>query len=315
MHLMRKINKLLVIFFFILISPGQTTPGLMTYNVTDKDPYTKEITIAFTIPKKDFIYKDFITCSVDNPTIILSPWKANKQPTTYYDSSFKEAKQIFNEDFTVTVSAVASAKEDFSANLYCSYYRKSDKKINHMSLPLIFIPVIQAEEIIDTIDTTEHHTTTLKPIKKNSPFDNYIIAATSTAQTIMTSLRTEHKKYFAFLIFIIVVLIAFFYLFKNELNRYINLKEWIEITISLLINISMAYVIIYFHKLTTPFTTMVIAYITTLCTGIFYIKKSTQVTSKNLRTLCTFIGILYMSSTFILSFKALQHADEQFHLW
>src|SRR5436190_6843811 len=103
MHLMRLSKKLLILLTFFTTSPGQTTPGLMTCTVIDKDPFTKEITINFVVPKKDFIYKDFITCSVDDPTITLSPWKANKPTIAHYDSSFKEAKQIFNEDFTVSI--------------------------------------------------------------------------------------------------------------------------------------------------------------------------------------------------------------------
>jgi len=312
-----RLNKIALIILFTLftISPGQT-PGLMTCTMIDKDPYTKEIIISCIVPKKDFIYKDFITFSVDDPTILLSPWKANKPSIAHYDSSFKEAKQIFNEDFTVSMIAKITSYTPETAHLYCSYYRKSEKKINHILFPLYFKKTEQTtEEPYTSIETIEHHTATLKPIKKESSFDYYTALSVSIIQTIITSLRIDHKKYFAFLIFIIMVLLSFFYFFKKELETQIILKEWIEIIISLLIGVSAAYIMIYFQRLTTPFTTMLIACLTVLYAGIFYIKKSTKVSSKNLRTLCTFMGMLCMSSILLLAFKALQYADQQFGLF
>ncbi len=102
MRLMR-LNRILLVLTFFTISLGQSNPRLITCTTIDTDHYTKEITVTFTVPKKDFIYKDFITFSVDDPTIILSSWKANKQSVAHYDSSFKEAKQVFNEDFSITM--------------------------------------------------------------------------------------------------------------------------------------------------------------------------------------------------------------------
>src|SRR6266478_3220152 len=272
MRLMRLSKKLLILLTFFNTSPGQTTPGLMSCSVIDKDSYTKEITINFIVPKKDFIYKDFITCSVDDPTIMLSSWKANKPTVAHYDSSFKEAKQIFNEDFTVSMILVPQfslhsksgspskeTEDGVKAHLYCSYYRKSEKKINHALFPLIFTaPETTKDETTDNIELIENHTTTLKPIKKKSSLDYYIVTAVFITQTIVNSLRTDHKKYFAFLIFLIMVLLSFFYFFRKELEQHIILKEWIEIIISLLIGISTAYIIIYFQKFTTPLTTMLI---------------------------------------------------------
>src|SRR6185369_12166880 len=131
--LLMRLNKIVLFSLMIFtISLGKSTPGLITFNITDIYPHTKEIIINFTIPKKDFIYKDFITCSVDNPNITLSSWKTNKQPVAHYDSSFKEAKQIFDEDFTIslTVSKIKAEVTQSTVHLYCSYYRNSEKKIN-----------------------------------------------------------------------------------------------------------------------------------------------------------------------------------------
>ncbi len=307
-------HVLLLIFF--TISLGKSTPRLMEFNTTNINHYTKEITITFTVPKKDFLYKDFITYSVDDPTIVLSPWKSNKKPIIHYDSSFKEAKQVFNEDFTITMTAIAQKQNTDPIYLYCSYYRRSEKKINLTLFPLFFTaPEATIHETIDTTnEIAEASETTIRTRKKPSYFDNYIFSALCIIHCVIASLRTDHKKYFALLIFLIVVLLSFYYFFKKELQKQITIKELIEIIISLLIVVSISYVLVYLHAISTPLITMIMACICSLYAGFFYIKKSTTLQSGKLRTFCTFLGMLCIYSALFLSFKALQYADEQFHL-
>jgi hypothetical protein len=307
-------SALLLMFF--TISLGKSTPGLISFTTIDIDPHTKEITIAFTVPKKDFIYKDFITCSVDDPHITLSPWKANQPTVAHYDSSFKEAKQIFNQDFTILVPVFAKAMTDKSAYLYCSYYRHADKKINHVQFPLFFTaPRADINEMIDTtLAVTEEYEPIQKARHKKTIVERYYVIALHIIYVILASLRTDHKKYFALLLFLLSVLIAFFYFFKEELQKQIRIKELLEIIISLLSMVITAYVLKYMSIISTPLLTMMTACICTLSAGFFYIQKSTKVQSKNLRTLCTFLGILCICSTLLLSFKALQFADQQFNL-
>lgn len=309
-----KSSLLLLIFF--TISLGKSTPGLITFNTTDTNPSTKEITISFTLPKKDFIYKNFITCSIDNPNISLSSWKANKPTITHYDSSFKEAKQIFNEDFSITVSTTTTSTTDESAYLYCSYYRHADKKINQTQFPLFFPAThVNLNGMIDTTLTiTEDYEPTKKPPKKITLIDRYSFIILHMMRVIITSLHTDHKKYFALLLFLLSVLIAFFYFFKKELQKQTRIKELLEIMISLVIMAIMSYIIIYIYIISTPLITMVMACLCTLSAGFFYTKKGTKVQSKNLRTLCSFLGIICICSTLLLSFKALQYADQQFNL-
>ena len=172
MRLMR-LNRILLVLTFFTISLGQSNPRLITCTTIDTDHYTKEITITFTVPKKDFIYKDFITFSVDDPTIVLSSWKANKQSVAHYDSSFKEAKQVFNEDFSITMLAAATPKQPInSAYLYCSYYRRSEKKINHALFLLDFTAQKKTTHKTDdtTIEYTEINEPTISRPRKISPF-------------------------------------------------------------------------------------------------------------------------------------------------
>lgn len=325
MHLMRSSKTIPILLLTLFtISLGQTTSNLMTYTATDIDPATKEITITFTVPEKDFIYKDFITCSVDAPTVSLSPWKANKQTVAHYDPSFKESKHVFNENFAITMTASSLPKASTdkqcsssnSVHLYCSYYRQSEKKINHVLFPLLFTATnpTPTDMIDSTIEKTEHSYTTIKTKKTTTYLDDYVITTLCIAHIIVTSLRTHHKKYFALIIFLICVLIACTYFFRKKLHNQIKIKELLEIIISLLIVASTTYLLMYVHAISMPLVTMIMACVCALCAGLFYIKKSTKVKSKNLRTFCTFLGIICICSALLLSFKALQCADEQFNL-
>jgi hypothetical protein len=315
---LNKISLLVLIFFSI--SLGVDSPRLISCTTTDIDACAKEISISFTIPKKDFIYKDFITCSIDNPDITLSPWKANKPTVTHYDSSFKEAKQVFNEDFMIVLTAIAKTTANMPLNnpiyLYCSYYRHAEKKINHVQFPVFFTaPPPTINEMIDTTAAvTEEYESIITTKHKLTVIERYGLIALHVMHIVIASLRTDHTKYFALLMFLLSILISFFYFFKKELEKQITIKEWLEIIISLFIIAITIYLLIYIYVISTPLITMIMACMCTVFTGFFYIKKSTKVQSKNLRTLCTFLGILCISSTLLLFFKALQYTDQQFNL-
>ena len=154
MHLMLHNKLLFLLFISFQLSLGTSMPRLMTHAATYIDDYTQEISIAFTVAHSDLIYKDFITISTHEPNVTLSEWKTNKPSVALYDPLFKETKQVFNEDFTLTIIAQAQAAITEPAYLYCSYYRQSDKKINQTLIPLLFTTRIPLDEQSDetTID-------------------------------------------------------------------------------------------------------------------------------------------------------------------
>jgi len=301
---------------FILFTPIEAQPdaSTITFFVQEKNVCTKEITINFTLVDADFIYKDFLNCSIDHPAVTLSSWKSNKQSITYYDSSFKQAKQVFNEDFTITITATTQKPLTESLYLYVSYYRNSDKKINDILIPLYFtaIPSGNTEHEINLAETINSNVFPL--IKKRITYlDNYLSTITYVSSNILISLRTDHKKYFALLIFTILVLLTFSYFFKKELINQIKIKESIEIITSLLILISIAYLLLSVYATYTKFITT-IAWTCSLYTGLYYIKKSETLQSQRLRNFCTIVGIACFCSVIFLSFKIFQYTDEIFHL-
>jgi len=103
-----KIMKRLIYYILLFTLTTQTifnfattiTPTLKKTSNT-----TSSIKINFELEPNDFIYKEYIQLSVDDPNIILSEWQSNREPITYYDSNFKDTKKIYNENFTITVQA------------------------------------------------------------------------------------------------------------------------------------------------------------------------------------------------------------------
>jgi hypothetical protein len=312
------IKSIYALFFFAFfhISFGQSYSRLVTCTTTDIDHHTKDIIITFIIPEKDYIYKDFITCSVHEPTVTLSSWKANKQVVNHYDPSFKETKQIFNETFSISMIATTKKYSSDPVYLCCSYYRRSEKKINHILYALFFPQPIDSNEQIDTTATDLSTNIMYKKIIPShiSAIDDYFFIFLHIGHRAIASLQTDHKKYFALLILLILFLMLFSYFFKEPLQKKTTINELLEILRSLLILATTAYALVCLHTISTPLITMIMACLCTMYAGFFYIKKSTKLQTGYLRTLCTFIGIFCICSALLLSFKALQYADEQFHL-
>ena len=308
-----KITVLLLLTLFS-ISFGQTNSKLMTCTAINTSADTQEITITFIVPENDCIYKDFITCSVHDPHVTLSPWKANKQIMSHYDSSFKETKQVFNETFSISMTATTKQYSK-PVHLYCSYYRRSEKKINHTLFQLLFTQPIETSINIDDAAIEPMANVIQKKITSNAtPFENYFFILTSLAHRAKTALPIDHKTY-AFLLLLLMALLYFFsYYFREQLQKQQSLNESIEVLFSFVVALSAGYILVYLYRVANPLITVALACGSSFFAGSFYIKKSTKLRSGFLRTLCTLIGMLLIICAFFLAFKALQYADEQFHL-
>jgi hypothetical protein len=302
-------------FLFVLVSFqmsfGIDLPKLITHTAKQIDEHTQEIIIAFTVDKKDCLYKDFITVSAYEPTVTVSTWKANTLPVAHYDPLFKETKQIFNEDFAISITATAEHATREPRYLYCSYYRRSDKKINQTLIPLFFMPdEAPHEQCIEThIDAM---TATEVNQKKNtpphlSPIDDYYDTILSLTQTIIQSFKTDHKKYFLLFIMLIILFLILSHCLKEQLKRQIALKELTDVIISLLGLLITIYGLFYVNIIGTPLITISLACASACGAGFFYIKKSTKLQSGYLRTLCTIIGTLCICSAIFLLFKLLRY--------
>lgn len=304
-----KHNKIyfLCILMHFHISLGQSR--LMSHSTTVINDQTQEINFTFTIPKDDCIYKDFITLSVYEPQVNLSQWKTDTLPTTQYDPLFKQTKQIFNEDFTLTVTATTQQSFINPVYIYCSYYRRSEKKINQTIIALNFTtnnllqeqfnlinPELSTDEVYTKISTPHH-----------SPIDDYFFTILWITHCIVQSLRINNKKYFLLLLMLICLLLTLSYLLAKQLKKHTLLEELIDVTTGILTIFVVAYALFYLSEVSSLFTTTSTAHCCALGIGLFYMKKSTKLQSGSLRTLCTIIGTLCIYSAIFLLFKTLQH--------
>lgn len=110
----------------------------ITFSSSPLDDKTSQLTFSFKIPRGDFIYKDYINFSIDTPNVTLSDWEASINSISYYDPSFKETKQVFNKDVTLTINATQTNTTLINANIYLSYYQHSHKKIVQKLFPITF---------------------------------------------------------------------------------------------------------------------------------------------------------------------------------
>ncbi len=315
---MRYFLLLLAIFN---ISFGKPDPKLILFNTTDIDTITKKITITFIVPEKDFIYKDFITCSVHEPMIRLSPWKADKESINHYDPSFKETKQVFNETFSITVTATLEQWISDPIHLYCSYYRKTNKKINDtlftFSFPQPLQTNIQIDGIIEPSSAIDcntsrymHHRFSLfeQYYKKISNFSHQIIAVLIQYRTTCLSL----------LLIVMGLLFLLFYVYRENLKKYKKLYELVELIISLVVFIITSYGIWYLYGMDKPLSKLFassIAALFLMIMGIFYIKKSTNVSLGFIRTFYTCAGMMCIGCMVLLFFKIMQYLDYHMNLF
>jgi hypothetical protein len=287
----------------------------MVFNTTEINDTVKEIVITFIIPEKDYIYKDFITCSVNEPTVTLSPWKASIQSINYYDASFKDTKQVFNENFSLTMIATTKKYDTEPVYLYCSYYRCSEKKINHILLPLFFFaPVCHDENVDDDISSSKNAVQQKAIYFYKSSVEDYFVSLIYAIKYTIALPQNNYKKYASMLVLMLCLLCMIMYFCKELLQRYVRCKELIEWIFSFLILVGIFYGLMYFYIISNPLVIFFIAFICTISAGFFYIQKSTSLHSGYLRTLSTCAGMLLICSAIFLLFKIVQHADNQFNV-
>lgn len=130
---MRIYALLLSIIFFSLCQAHQKPQFTSTFI----DDHTLQIAVTIELSPNDFVYKDYISFSVDHPDITLSSWQVSQEPTSFFDPLFKETKKIFNKTTTFTVQARANQAIS-NAHLYFNYYQHSNKNIDQTVYPLTF---------------------------------------------------------------------------------------------------------------------------------------------------------------------------------
>ncbi len=319
--------------FFILlltlfnISLGCATPRLMDFSAVDTSDTTKELTVTFIVPEKDCIYKDFITCSMHEPEITLSSWKADKETVNHYDSSFKETKPAFNETFSITMTATRTTKNpacpekpwqnEVTGHLYCSYYRGSEKRINHalftFSFPEISLDVPMNGNVSEIDNDNNGHARNMS--SHNFYVDDHLQALLLALKVGVYTFTLDYKNYIAALILFIGLLFSVSYFCRKQLLHYTQIKESLDVALATLLIIGGASLLVRFYTSQNALAFLILSCMSSFSAGVLYIKKSTELVYKPLRTFCSCMGIFLIMSALFLAFKLLQCVDGKFDLF
>lgn len=277
------------IIFLLFINHATAT---IQYALRDIDADTIGITITVPVAKNDFLYKDYISFSVDHPDIQLSPWKSNIESTSHYDTRFKDSKKIFNKDVTITLTAQKKSDAIKHARLYFNYYLHSKNHIAEIIFPLI-------TKKNDTSSETQNQLTT-QP--KNVVWDNKSTALPRNKIHDLKDWYTTqvgpytHSRFIQIITLLLFIgALALFLYFHNQILFFIEIKRialWCAIA-----------TIIYLSKfIIASHYTIHIAALLCAITGIFYSIESDKTTSRPWRHVKTIIAVLLLAAAFPLLF-------------
>ncbi|HEV2601265.1 MAG TPA: hypothetical protein VGT41_03125 [Candidatus Babeliales bacterium] len=288
------IHYLITIFLFFT----QLTTATIHYALHDIDTHTIGITITVPIQGNDFLYKDYISFSVDHPDIQLSSWKSNIESTTHYNTRFKDSKKIFNKDVTITLTAQKKTDTIKQARLYFNYYLHSKNHISEIIFPLI------TKKNEHSVNTQEHtiaiKQSNLTELHPTTPSRKKIDHLKNWYATHI-ELYIHSRFVQAITLFLLICILGLFLYFHNRMLFLIEIKKialWCALAI-----------LIYFsHFISASHYTIYIAAVFCAITGLLYSIDSEKTTSRPWRHVKTIIGILLLVSTFPLLFEGYKNS-------
>ena len=134
-HPTRKIAYLLS-FALIFLSHVAHAESIATATIKKIENNSATLVVRIPMEADDFVYKDFLDFSIDNPTLDLLAWHSSEEPENFYDPTFQETKKIFKKpvEFTLDVASQNPVfQEDFC--LHVAYYTHSKKGIVEEVIP------------------------------------------------------------------------------------------------------------------------------------------------------------------------------------
>lgn len=94
-----------------------------TFHHTKINDHEYEITLDFKVNPMYPIYRDYLHISVDHPQIEISSWHTDCEPIAQYDEYFKENKQVYTKNFSLTAHLkVSTSTLPEHSYLHCSLY-------------------------------------------------------------------------------------------------------------------------------------------------------------------------------------------------
>jgi len=169
------------------------------------------VEIQFQLDPHDFVYKEYIQLSVDDPHVTLSDWQSNVESLAYYDSSFKDTKKIFNKDFKITTQAHYKAGQELNdvVHMRVDYFTHNEGSFCEEIIPLSFNQK-PSEELTQNRSVAYHE----QEIKRSTntsqktPIQKLAQKATAWKQYISKLVETTHKPWMRILLVFILGLLV-----------------------------------------------------------------------------------------------------------
>ncbi len=191
--------------FSVLILCSLST--LLGYEVSEShkelSPTQQEVSFTFTLSPNEYLYKESLIPSIDNPDVTLSPLVTTSEPASFFDETYKKQKEGYTG--TVTFTTTATSKPEASvpnALVHTHFMVSSDKQPHEKSAHLTFaLPKKPATSSTQTPSTgSKAHTYAPVDCEPTQPslfgnlirkILNYISVSVSHARATLSSLFTS----------------------------------------------------------------------------------------------------------------------------
>lgn len=153
-------------FAIILLSSSIDSVALCTHTPFYNGKST--ITINFPFKKNNYVYKDYLDFSIDDPNIVLSEWQTNQPAVQKYDPHFKEYKKIFTKPLTITLDMhhTSTNYPTDTAYLHMTYYSTAKNSLQRKVFPLNYTK--QSISAVQTPINTNIDVTASLPLVNNT---------------------------------------------------------------------------------------------------------------------------------------------------
>lgn len=117
--------------------------SLFAYDVRDSiktvDSSTREITLTFTLPNGEYLYKDSLILSVTDPHVKLSPATTESKPVSFFEENGTFKKEGYTGVVSFTTRAIADPTKLHNTVLNAHFLISSKHEAQEKSFPLRFI--------------------------------------------------------------------------------------------------------------------------------------------------------------------------------
>lgn len=122
---MNKKKHLLLVALLIHL-PCALAARSILFSTQQKDENSLEVSVHFSLDPDEWLYKDSMSFTVDNPEIIVSPFKSLHASINRYDPAFKKTKKIFESEAVFTLDV--TKKSNFHDDAYLHVISTTNKQ-------------------------------------------------------------------------------------------------------------------------------------------------------------------------------------------